>query len=538
MQITFMGAARTVTGSFHLVDMDGVRFGVDCGMFQGSKAIKENNYREFEVSPASIDFLILTHAHIDHCGLIPKLVNRGFSGPIYCTQPTRDLLPFMLLDSDHIQEAEVERKNRKAMRAGKPLIQPIYNSDDASKAASLAVVLDYDKTVELAPGVRVCLRDAGHILGSAIAEIWLTENGHETKLVFSGDLGQMNQPIIKDPTFIEDADYVIIESTYGNRFHRQGEGRSKELAKVVREAMDRGGNLIIPSFALERTQDLLYDLYNLFETGQLDPAIDIFIDSPLAVTATEIFQKNTQFYDEESKEILDRGGHPLQLPNLKFSKTAEDSMELNERLGNTIIISASGMCDAGRIKHHLKHNLWREESTILFVGYQSVGTLGRAIVDGATQVKLFGEPVDVRAEIVKVVGLSGHADRDGLLYWLDGFTEKPRRVFVVHGEDTVAAGFAELIGRTRGLEANAPYSGTTFDPIGNRFVYEAAPVPAKKKAKRAVSDVFERLKAAGARLIAVIGRNEGLSNKDLAKFADQVTALCDKWDTKRDTRKG
>ncbi len=434
MQITFMGAARTVTGSFHLVDMDGVRFGVDCGMFQGSKAIKENNYREFEVSPASIDFLILTHAHIDHCGLIPKLVNRGFSGPIYCTQPTRDLLPFMLLDSAHIQEAEVERKNRKAMRAGKPLIQPIYNSDDASKAASLAVVLDYDKTVELAPGVRVCLRDAGHILGSAIAEIWLTENGHETKLVFSGDLGQMNQPIIKDPTFIEDADYVIIESTYGNRFHRQGEGRSKELAKVVREAMDRGGNLIIPSFALERTPDLLSVLFNLFETGQLVTAIDIFIDSPLAVTATEIFQKNTQFYDEESKEILDRGGHPLQLPNLKFSKTAEDSMELNERLGNTIIISASGMCDAGRIKHHLKHNLWRPESTVLFVGYQADGSLGRRILEGDKVVRIHGEEIQVKAQIRSIEAFSAHADQGALLDWLRGFKLPPRKVILVHGE--------------------------------------------------------------------------------------------------------
>ncbi len=434
MQITFMGAARTVTGSFHLVDAEGVRFAVDCGMFQGSKAIKENNYREFEINPNSIDFLILTHAHIDHCGLIPKLVNRGFSGPIYCTQPTKDLLPFMLLDSAHIQEAEVERKNRKAMRSGKPLIQPIYTSEDAEKAASLATVLDYDKPTELAPGVRVCLRDAGHILGSAIVEIWLAENGHETKLVFSGDLGQMNQPIIKDPTTIEDADYIILESTYGNRYHRQGEGRAKDLARVVREAMARGGNLIIPSFALERTQDLLYDLYTLFEKGELDSSIDIFIDSPLAVTATEVFQKNTEFYDEESTEILKRGGHPLQLPNLKYSKTVEDSIALNERLGNTIIISASGMCDAGRIKHHLKHNLWRPESTVLFVGYQADGSLGRRILEGDKVVRIHGEEIQVKAQIRSIEAFSAHADQGALLDWLKGFKLPPRQVILVHGE--------------------------------------------------------------------------------------------------------
>ncbi len=445
MQITFMGAARTVTGSFHLIETETARFAIDCGMFQGSKAIKEYNYRNFEVNPASIDFIILTHAHIDHCGLIPKLVKYGFKGNIYCSQPTKDLLSFMLLDSAHIQETEVERKNRKAKRSGKDLLEPIYTSEHAQAAANLAVVLDYDHPVFLAPGVRVCLRDAGHILGSAIVEVWLEENGHQTKVVFSGDLGQMNQPIIKDPTFIDDADYIVMESTYGNRFHRQGEGRAKELSKVIQETMAKGGNLIIPSFALERTQDLLYDLYHLYESGELDPTIDIFIDSPLAVAATEVFFKNTQFYDEESKAILDRGDHPLRLPNLKFSRTQEDSMALNQRAGHAIIISASGMCDAGRIKHHLKHNLWRPESTVLFVGYQADGSLGRRILDGEKRVRIHGEEVQVRADVRSIEAFSAHADQGVLMDWLKGFKTPPQKVILVHGEFEAQQALAERI---------------------------------------------------------------------------------------------
>lgn len=456
MQITFMGAARTVTGSFHLVDTETARFAIDCGMFQGSKAIKEYNYRTFEVEPASIDFLILTHAHIDHCGLLPKLYKFGFRGKIYCTKPTKDLLSFMLLDSAHIQEAEVERKNRKALRSGKPLIEPIYTSEDAEKVAALAEVLEYDKPTVLAPSVTVSLRDAGHILGSALAEVWLEENGKQVKVVFSGDLGQLNQPIIKDPTFIDEADYIVMESTYGNRFHRQGEGRAAELKKVVQEAMAKGGNLIIPSFALERTQDLLYDLYTLFEKGELDPSIDIYIDSPLAVTATEIFQNNTAFYDEESMEILARGGHPLQLPNLKFSRSLEDSIALNNVRDHSIIISASGMCDAGRIKHHLKHNLWRPESTVLFVGYQAEGSLGRRILEGEKVVRIHGEEVQVKASIRSIEAFSAHADQGTLMDWLRHFKTAPQKVVLVHGELESQQALAQRIKNELGYDVLIP----------------------------------------------------------------------------------
>lgn len=445
MQITFMGATHTVTGSFHLVETENCRFAIDCGMFQGSKAIKENNYRDFPVSPSSIDFLILTHAHVDHCGLLPKLVKMGFQGPIYCTKPTMDLLPHMLTDSAHVQEAEVERKNRKAARASLPLIEPIYTQEDALNAAQLAVAIDYDREVELNPEVTVRLRDAGHILGSAIAELWLKENGKTSKVVFSGDLGQLNQPIVKDPEKIEEADYIIMESTYGNRDHNQGLGRTKELGRVIKETMSRGGNLVIPSFALERTQDLLYDMYTLYKNGELDPSIDIYIDSPLAVTATKIFQQNTQFYDEESKEILNRGEHPLILPNLKFSTTQEDSMRLNTVHGNTIIISASGMCDSGRIKHHLKHNLWRQESTVLFVGYQAEGSLGRRILNGEKTVRIHGEEIHVCANIRTIEAFSAHADQTALINWLRNFKTVPKKVILVHGEDDALNKLSEKI---------------------------------------------------------------------------------------------
>lgn len=445
MQITFMGAAQTVTGSFHLVETDSCRFAIDCGMFQGSKAIKEFNYKDFPIGPDSIDFVILTHAHVDHCGLLPKLVKKGFKGKIYCTKPTKDLLPYMLADSAHVQEAEVERKNRKAMRSGAPLIEPIYDSTDAENAAALAVELKYNEKIKLHPEVTVRLRDAGHILGSAIVELWLLEDGKTSKVVFSGDLGQLNQPIINDPEKIEEADYIIMESTYGNRNHNQGLGRTKELSRVIHETMQQGGNLIIPSFALERTQDLLYDLFTLYKDGELDPKIDVYIDSPLAITATKIFQQSTEFYDEESKVFLSQGENPLCLPNLKFSMTQEDSMRLNEVHGNTIIISASGMCDSGRIKHHLKHNLWRPESTVLFVGYQAEGSLGRRILEGEKTVRIHGEEIQVKANIRSIEAFSAHADQTALINWLKNFKNIPKEIILVHGEEDAQTKLAEKI---------------------------------------------------------------------------------------------
>lgn len=456
MKISFLGATRTVTGSFFVIDTGNTRFAIDCGMFQGPKEIKERNYKEFVVDPKSIDFLILTHAHIDHIGLIPKLCKYGFSGPIYCSKPTQELASILLPDSGHIQQCEVERKNRKLKRAGKLLIEPIYTVEDALESLKQFRYLQLDEIIELAPPVRVRLRDAGHILGSCIVELWVEEEGKSVKLVFTGDLGNSNQPIVKDPTVIEDADYIVMESTYGNRFHKGIYNRLDQLSQVIKESMAKGGNLIIPAFAVERTQDMLYDLNLLYQQGELDPGIDIYIDSPLAIAATQIFEKHIDYYDHEATQMLANGDHPLRLPNLKFTPSQEESVQLNSVLGNSIIISASGMCDAGRIKHHLKHNLWRPESTVLFIGYQAEGTLGRRIVDGEKLVRIHGEQVAVKADIRSIEAYSAHADQAGLVNWLKHFAVAPKGIFLVHGEEQGQRSLAEHIRKEMRLPVHIP----------------------------------------------------------------------------------
>ena len=445
MKLKFLGAAQTVTGSCHYVETEYAKFVVDCGLFQGSKATKEYNYIDFKIDPSSLNFMILTHAHIDHSGLIPKLVKHGFKGPIYCTAATAELARILLLDSAHIQESEIERKNRKNLRAGIPLLEPIYSTADAAESLQYLTPVPMQEIQQPALGLEFCLQDAGHILGSTIVEIWAEEKEARTKIVFSGDLGQNSQPIINDPTVIKEADYVVIESTYGDRIHRKGLNRRTQLKAIIEETMKKGGNLIIPAFAVERTQDLLYDLSDLYYAGELDPKINIVIDSPLAVAATEIFQKNIQYYDEVAQKRVDRGEHPLELPNLRFSKTQQESMELNQVQGRHIIISASGMCDAGRIKHHLKHNLWRRESTILFVGYQAEGSLGRRILEGNKIVRIHGEEVNVLADIRTIEAFSAHADQRGLLEWLAAFESKPKQVIIVHGEFAAQKALGELI---------------------------------------------------------------------------------------------
>ena len=444
MKLTFLGAAKIVTGSSYLLEVDTQKILIDCGMFQGSKTITAFNRRDFLYDPTAIDCVLLTHAHIDHSGLLPKLCKSGFKGPIYATRVTHELCGIMLPDSAHIQGFDAEIANRKGKRAGRKPVEPLYTIEDAYATLEHFSPVDYDKEVALSPNVVVRFRDAGHILGSAMLEVMVNEEGKTTKLVFSGDLGQPNQPIIKDPTFIDEADYVIVESTYGNRLHEEYD-KEEHLATIINASVARGGNIIIPSFAVGRTQTMLYYLHNLLKAGKI-PNIPVIIDSPLAISATDIFMRNTQDFDAEAKGMLESTkNNPLQMPQLRFTKTADESKALNSLNEPVIIISASGMADAGRILHHLKHNLWRPESSILFVGYQAQGSLGRRLVEGASKVKIMGEEISVRATIYSLDGFSAHADQEQLLTWLTYYKRKPANIFLVHGEVEASEPFAQLI---------------------------------------------------------------------------------------------
>ncbi len=531
MKLVFVGADHEVTGSCHYLEAGGKKFCVDIGMEQG-KNLFEN--QEIPVNPSEIDFILLTHAHIDHTGLLPMLYARGFRGQVYATKATVDLSRIMLRDSAHIQQFEAEWRNRKAQRAGGEIYEPLYTMEDALGAIRLLVPCDYGSLVHICDGVTVRFTDVGHLLGSASIEIFAKENGQERTIVFSGDIGNINKPILKNPTYTKAADYVVMESTYGDRLHGETPDYIGELAEIIEDTFQRGGNVVIPSFAVGRTQELLYFLRQIKEEGRIrtKPDFEVYVDSPLAVEATQIFAKNVQqCFDDEARALVDKGINPISFPGLKLSITSDESKAINFDMEPKVIISASGMCEAGRIRHHLKHNLWRSESTIVFVGYQTAGTLGRTLLEGAEQVKLFGEPVEVRAKITKIAGISGHADKNGLIKWVSSFTERPpKHVFVVHGEDAVCTEFARTLGE-HGFIASAPYSGTIFDLLSGEFVREALPVAVKKKAaKKRSGDMFTRLMTAGQRLIAVIRKNEGLSNKDTAKFTDQIHALCDKWD--------
>jgi metallo-beta-lactamase family protein len=423
-------------------------------MFQGNKEIRERNYNNFLIPPHSIQCVLLTHAHIDHSGLIPKLVKHGFKGKIYATPATIELCEVLLPDSGYIQEMEVERKNRKNRRAGRAMLEPVYNVDDAYKSLPFFRPAGYDQIIQVAPDVRARFVDAGHILGSAIIEVWVQEGDTETKLVFSGDLGNHNRPIVNDPSTIVKADYVIMESTYGNRLHLQCEKEIELLHGVIWETYKKGGNLIIPAFAVERTQDLLYHLNMLREERRMPP-MQVYIDSPLATAATGVFQRHQDCYDREARELVQRGGNPVIHPSLKFTLSAEESKSLN-RISGAIIISASGMCEAGRIRHHLKYNLWRPESTVLFIGYQAEGTLGRLILDGQRSVRIFGDEITVKADIRNIECYSSHADQAGLLQWLKNFSCPPGEVFLVHGEPDATEPLARLIRLETGLKVSIP----------------------------------------------------------------------------------
>jgi metallo-beta-lactamase family protein len=466
MKITFLGAAKTVTGSCFLVETKSTRFLVDCGMFQGNSKIDALNKEEFPFNPADIDYIFLTHAHIDHSGRIPRTFVKGFQGEVITTKATAELCTIMLPDSGHIQESENEWINRKRARAGKPPVEPLYTYKDAVDSLKLFRSVSYGDVVRINDEIRVRFNDAGHILGSAIIEMWIVEDGEETKIVFSGDLGNSDVPILRDPSVIESADYLVIESTYGNRLHRENEDRVEQFLNIVNETIDKGGNVIIPSFAVGRTQALIYELNKkkevydeklkkLFETP-------VFVDSPMAISATEVFRRNLDCYDEEAREYVENGDNPLDFPGLIFTRSADESKALNARKESSIIISASGMCDAGRIKHHLKHNLWRKDSTILFVGYQAEGSLGRRLLNGAKKVRLFGEAIGVEARIEMIEGFSGHADKDGILGWIKGFNRMPKKIFIVHGEENASVELSNEINKLLNIDTIIPNMGESY----------------------------------------------------------------------------
>ncbi len=529
MKLVFIGAAHEVTGSCHYLEVAGKHILVDYGMEQGVNTFEN---ADLPVAESMIDYVLLTHAHVDHSGMLPLLYARGFRGQIFTTDASADLCGIMLRDCAHIQYMEAEWKNRKLRRrAGAQLVEPLFTMEDAEGCIKNIVPCPYNTMIEVCEGVKIRFTDIGHLLGSASIEVWATEENTTRKLVFSGDIGNKNQPLLRDPAFTQEADYVIMESTYGDRYHdKEKLDYVAELAKVLQETFDRGGNVVIPSFAVGRTQEMLYFLRKIKVNKLIKghEGFSVYVDSPMAVEATGVFTENRyECFDEEAMEYVNEGINPISFAGLKLTITSDESKAINFDDTPKVILSASGMCEAGRIRHHLKHNLWRPECTILFVGYQSVGTLGRVILEGAKEVKLFGEPIEVRAQIKSMRGLSGHADKEGLLDWVNAFKEKPKKVFVVHGEDSVCASFVECLKVEHGQRAYAPYSGTVFNLISNQFEFEASPMMIHKKEQPATG-AYARLLSAGQRLLAIIKKSDGYANKDLAKMADQIISLCDK----------
>ena len=473
MKITFLGAARTVTGSNFLVEAAGKKFLVDCGMYQGKVTQNLENSDPFLFDVSSIDFMLLTHAHIDHAGRIPKLCNEGYHNPIYAHKATCDLCEIMLPDSGHIQEVEIQWQNKKRKREGKQELPPLYTAEEAYECMKYFVPVEYDKIVEVDENIMVRFNDAGHMLGSSIIEVWVNENGKITKTVFTGDLGNNDLPLLDSPTMIDNADYLVMESTYGNRLHVRNDEKAKLFLDIVSETLDNGGTVVIPSFAVGRTQEILYeidrlkdeygqdeDFYKKYQTLMHTP---VYVDSPLAISATEIFMKNMNLFEDEIKEKIKSGDNPLEFPGLQFTRTADESKELNEKNEPCIIISASGMCEVGRIKHHLKHNLWNPKSTILFVGYQAPGTLGRTLVEGAKKVKIFGEEIAVNARIEYIEGYSGHADQEWLLNFVYSFINKPKHIFLVHGEIEGQEVLKQKIEDTVEVPVTIPSFGETYE---------------------------------------------------------------------------
>lgn len=534
MKLEFLGAAHEVTGSCHYLEFADKHVLVDCGMEQGPDLYVN---QEIPVNASTIDYVFVTHAHIDHSGLLPMLYNHGFRGQIFTTTATHQLCEIMLKDSAHIQMFEAEWKNRKAKRAGRPEVVPLYDMNDAVGVLGHFVSCDYHSVINVCEGLKVRFVDAGHLLGSSSIEMWISENTaegvEERKIVFSGDIGPGNRPLIKDPEYLTSADYVVMESTYGDRTHETPPDYAVELARVIRDTFTRGGNLVIPAFSVGRTQEMLYFIRRIKMENLLPEFqnFEVYVDSPLAVEATTIFGKNVQdCFDDTALALVQQGINPIGFPGLRMAITSDESKMINFNDKPKVILSASGMCEAGRIRHHLKHNLWRKDSTILFVGYQVPGTLGNMLLNGAKEVKLFGETIEVQAKIENLPGISGHADVNQLTKWVSMFDPKPKRVFIVHGEDKVTEQFAAHIYEELGLEAYAPFSGDAFDLLTGACVAQGSREAVEKKSTRAVNNIFARLVAAGERLMTVIRKCEGMPNRELGKFADQINELCNKWE--------
>ena len=529
MKLHFYGADRCVTGSCHCLEINGKKILVDCGLQQGRDEL-DNRYLAF--APGNIDILLVTHAHIDHTGRIPLLVKNGFHGRILTTRLTADLMKIMLLDSAHIQESDAEYENRKGERAGREHVDPLYTEQDALDVFKYVTTCEYKEKVDLCEGVSAVFTDAGHLLGSASITLELEENGVHKTIVFSGDIGNVDQPIIRDPQLLKKADYVVMESTYGDRNHTEVWSYTDELAQIIDETLGKGGNVVIPSFAVGRTQELLYFIREIKDQKLVKstPNFPVYIDSPLAKAATTVFCGDLHGYlDEQALELVKDGTHMFTFPNLNLVESSEESKMLNMDSTPKVIISASGMCDAGRIRHHLKHNLWRANSAVVFVGFQSPGTLGRRLLDGVESVKLFGEEIAVKAKVVNFQGLSSHADHDHLIEWIKAFDPKPAHVFVVHGDADVAPAFADEL-CSLGFSAHAAKFTESYDLAAGVMLSEGYISERKRTMQASRADnLYGKLLAAGEALLELIRRFKGRSNKEIAAFTGQITALIDRF---------
>ena len=538
MKVTFLGATKTVTGSNFLVEGAGKKFLVDCGMYQGSGADEYENEEPFLFDVNEIDFMLLTHAHIDHSGRIPKLYNEGYRNKVIATKATCDLCAIMLPDSGHIQEMEVEWKNRKRERKGEDPLPPLYTAEDAAKSLEIFSPVKYDEIIDIDENIKVRFNDAGHMLGSAIIEVWVTENGKTEKIVFTGDLGNNDIPLLSPPTIIEDADYLVMESTYGNRLHIRNDDKASLFLDIVYETLEKGGTVVIPSFAVGRTQEILYELNRIKEEKHDEEfykkykrlmSVPVYVDSPLAISATEVFKENMDLFNEETQKIINSGDNPLEFNGLKFTKTADESKALNASNESAIIISASGMCEVGRIKHHLKHHLWEPNSTILFVGYQAPGTLGRKLVDGEKKVKIFGEEIAVNARIEYIEGYSGHADQEWLLNFVYSFIKKPSHIFLVHGEPEGQVVLKQKIEENTEIPVIIPDFGESYDL--EEKVGMIGKVHSKAKEQYLRLEVLERMNTLKEELedMSSIVKEEYLdkytSDEEVIKLKDRLKEL-------------